>query len=1265
MKPTVAQLTRCLTAAKPLSAEGIEFTACRVLLGSGVSCSGRQAALFVWQMCAAAVPGLGALTWEDGPGFRSAALPLTTTASVGFTRMSALETRVLFTNYVAQERHLTNQILLNGSGVAAGDFDNDGWCDVYFCRLDQDNKLYRNLGDWRFEDVTERAGVGCQGVDATGAAFADLDGDGKLDLIVNSIGQGTRVFMNSGQGLFKPSLLLNPDRAGMSLALADIDGDGDLDLYIANYRAVTIRDQPNTRFSIARGDGRPAVRSVNGRPLTEPDLTNRFVFRIETDENRVSLTYDENGEPDALYRNDGNGGFTAVSFVGAFLDECGNGLNDGQFDWGLSAMFRDLNGDRAPDLYVCNDFKSPDRIWINDGKGRFRALNVLTVRQTSLSSMGVDFADINRDGHDDFIVLDMLSRQHRRRLTQRIDIQPEVSALGVTHNRLQTPRNTLFLNRGDGTYAEIAQLAGLDATEWCWTPIFLDVDLDGYEDLLVSSGFERDGMNVDVLRRIELEKKQGNLSSLDQLRLRKLFPRLPTGMMAFRNSGNLRFVEETEAWRLSEPVVSQGMAVADFDNDGDLDLAVNNMNAAARLYRNDATAPRIAVTLKGLTPNQGGIGARIQVEGGPVPQSQEMIGGGRYLSSDQSIRSFATGSSTSLTIRVTWRNGKITTVHGAAPNRIYEVREEAGTVAAAKASPARQTIFKDVSELIRHEHHEDAFDDFARQPLVPIRLSQMGPGISWFDLDGDGWEDLLVPSGRGGRTGIFRNDKGTFSPWSDGEVASQAERDQTTVLGITDGSQSRLVTGMACFEGTGPAACAREHIIGSPKPATSLVLSDSSSGPLALGDYDRDGRLDLFIGGRVKQAAYPAPASSFLFRGGTNGFELDKENSRMLENIGLVSGAVFSDLGGDATPELALACEWGPIRVFRSEQGKFQEITATLGLHKYLGWWTAVTAGDFDGDGRMDLAAANWGRNSKYERFRSQPLRLFYGDVNGDGTIETIESCFAPELKQWVPFQPYHVVMAALPFLRERFPTAESYAITAFDEIYRPVMDKLTRLEANWLESTVFLNCGERFEARVLPSEAQFAPAFGICVADANNDGKEDLFLSQNFYATSPETSRYDAGRGLWLQGSGDGQFTVLRESGIVAYGEGRGAAVCDFDHDGRVDLAIAQNGSATRLFKNVGAVAGLRVRLQGPPENPNAIGAIIRTTANGMKGPARELHAGAGYWSQDSARQVMPAGTQRLEVRWPRGGATISETPPEAKEVVVSPDGQVKIVPR
>ena len=612
---------------------------------------------------------------ESGSGFRSAPLQVPSTGKPGFVQLPPATTGIFFTNHLAVERYVTNQIYLNGSGVAAGDVDGDGLVDLYFCRLDGPNALYRNLGNWKFEDITDKAGVGCADLDATGAAFADIDGDGDLDLIVNSVGGGTRVFLNDGKGHFtelRPPL--NPGKAGMSLALADIDGDGDLDLYVANYRADTIRDHPQTHLHGDTVNGKPVILSVNGRSVTEPDLIGRFTLS----ENGKIV---EHGEADVLLRNEGGGKFTPVSFTdGTFLDEEGKPLKEPPYDWGLSVMFRDINDDGAPDIYLCNDFASEDRIWINDGKGKFRAMNRLALRQTSMFSMGIDFADLNRDGRDEFIVLDMLSRSHAKRQLQVGDLPLTSSGIGVMDNRPQYSHNTLFLNRGDGTYAEVAHFCGVQASEWSWTPVFLDVDLDGYEDLLITTGHELEMMNADVAERMDQMKAQSKLSIAEQLKLRKLFPRLDTPKAAFRNRGNLIFEDVSAAWGFDSRGVSHGMCLADLDGDGDLDVVVNNLNGAAGLYRNESNAPRVAVRLKGQAPNTRGIGAKIWLYGGAVPvQSQEMICGGRYLSGDDAMRVFAAGSLTNaMRIEVRWRNGKRSVVNGVKANRIYEIDEAGG-----------------------------------------------------------------------------------------------------------------------------------------------------------------------------------------------------------------------------------------------------------------------------------------------------------------------------------------------------------------------------------------------------------------------------------------------------------------------------------------------------------------------------------------------------------------------------------------------------------
>lgn len=1223
----------------------------------------------------------GELQWENGQGFRRAKVDPVGAGKEGFTLLPPGNTRIDFTNVLSEQRTLSSEILPNGSGVAAGDVDGDSLCDLYFCGLDTGNRLYRNLGGWRFEDITERAGVGCTNLDATGTALVDVDGDGALDLIVNSVGGGTHVFFNDGKAHFtKAKEVLNAGHGAMSLAIADYDGDGWLDLYIANYRASTIADS-DVRFNVRLIEGKLAVAGINNRPLTDPEWTNRFIFSLNDDgKGSVKFAKEELGEADALYRNTGKGHFQHVSWTqGGFLNEDGKPLASPPFDWGLSVMFHDLNGDGKPDLYVCNDFKTPDRIWINDGHGRFRAISRLAIRQLSFSSMGVDVADLDGDGFDELFACEMLSRDHRRRLMQKTTLKPEALPPGAIDNRPQYPRNTLFLHGADGTFAEIAQYAGLEASEWSWTPIFLDVDLDGRPDLLVANGFARDSMNVDALEASERASIGQPVSAAATFQRRRLFPRLATPNCAFRNLGNLRFAEISRAWGFDTAVISQGMCLADLDNDGDMDVAVNNFDSAGGIYRNDTSSPRIAIALKGLPHNTRGIGARIRVYDGPVPlQSQEMICGGRYLSSDQAMHVFAAGSLTNrLRIEVDWPSGKRSTITNAAANYLYEIDESNAVSLPGHVATTNAPFFEDASDLLSHRHQDELFDDFARQPALPKRLSPSGPGLCWCDLNGDGWDDLVVAGGKGGSTAAFFNDqKGGFQRSQIAGLNNVLKRDQTSIVVWPKASAApKVLIGSANYEDLGTTKSASVLAYDFAAGTTSEAASDTeeSVGPLALGDLAGDGTLALFVGGRVVPGKYPQPASSRILRDQKGKLLPDEENTKVLEHVGLVSGAVWSDLNGDGFPELILACEWGPLKIFRNDRGRLQpwnpSIVSTLDsrpstFEQLTGWWNGVTTGDLDGDGRMDIIASNWGQNSKYQSHRAAPLRIYYNDFNNDGTLGLLETYFEPQIKRYVPERRLEAVAEAMPFLRGRFPTHQTFANAGVEEILGEHLPKTRYLEASCLESTVFLNRGDKWEMRTLPAEAQFAPAFGIAVADYDGDGLEDVFLSQNFFATGPETSRCDAGRGLWLKGDGKGGLRAVSggESGVKVYGEQRGAAVADFDGDGRVDLVVTQNAAETRLFRNTRARPGLRVRLKGPEGNPFGYGAQLRLKHGDQFGPMREVHGGGGYWSQDSPVQVLGGAKAPAQIwfRWPGGKSFTMDIPAGAAEVQISGDGQL-----
>lgn len=559
---------------------------------------------------------------------------------------------------------------------------------------------------------------------------------------------------------------------------------------------------------------------------------------------------------------------------------------------------------------------------------------------------------------------------------------------------------------------------------------------------------------------------------------------------------------------------------------------------------------------------------------------------------------------------------------------------------ARQPQPPGKPLFEDVSDRLDHRHTEEPFDDFVRQPLLPRKLSQLGPGVAWIDLDGDGRDDLVIGTGKGGTPGVFRNvGGGRFESWATSAgTPGTALRDWLGLATIpgTNGIP-RLLATTASYEG----GSANDPAVISWAPGsavTELASADASStGPLALADVDGDGDLDMFLGGRCVPGRWPEPASSRILRNNRGRLEVDTNASLVFKEVGLVTGAVFTDLDGDGDPDLALALEYGPIRIFRNDRGHFRDATVEMGMASFTGWWNGIAAADFDEDGRMDLIAGNWGLNSTEEG--QGAIEVWSGDFDRNGTWDVIESRLDPGGGGSHPLRPRSVLEAALPSLAEKFPGTADYNRATVAELLAEAAVSARRLSSTWRASSVFLNRGSRFEARALPIEAQWAPAFGVVAADFDGNGHLDVFLAHDEFDLQRVAPRQEASHGLLLLGDGRGAFQSMSAagSGIQTWGAGRGAAAADFDGDGRMDLCVGQNGGRTRLFHNCTARPGVQIRLSGEPENSLAIGAQVRW-AGENHGPTMEIHSGGGYLSQDAAGIILSRreGTNVMEVRWP-----------------------------
>lgn len=1192
------------------------------------------------------------LTWHKENGYRWAKLQISHEGETGFKLLSEDKTGIGFENHLAKESYIKNEVLPNGSGVAAGDVNGDGRPDLYFTQIDGPNKLYLNQGGLRFKDITKSSGLGLPGYKSAGTVLVDVNGDRYLDVLITTYDQGTILFTNNGDGHFtrqKQSGLDSTTVGGSTMSLADIDSDGDLDLYIAHYNNKRVRDMYT-----------PAERSLHNVAVREK---NHFKIKKEFRKYYTHIqsvkgaTFREAGTKDELYLNEGGigskwKGFKKIRNMKThFLNASGKPEGVGK-KWGLTSHFEDINNDGLPDLYVCNDFWTLDQFWINQGNGIFKKINPHKYRHMSLSSMSIAVGDINNDGHSDLFVSDMLSPVHTRRFHQKMSLDPFPVNVGEIRNQPQYVQNSLYLNRGDNSFSEIANYSGVEASGWSWASTFMDANLDGQQDLFITTGNIYDAQDLDTNVRLDQRSQKEPHNLKRYLKGKLLYPPLNLVNRAYENEGNLHFKDVSKSWGFTGKDVSQGLALADLNGDGALDLVTNRMNQNAGVYENISDKPRIAVQLVGHSPNTQAIGAQVVLYGGPVLQDKHIVSGGNYLSgSDPQMMFAAKRNNPDHILTVTWPDGSVSTIDSLRSNRMYQVYED--SIAANPDTAGRQVffdpVFKDVSGSINFTDPEDDYKDYKRQSFIPLKLSQLAPGVAWLDYNEDNKLDLVETSAKDDQLIAFRNEgHGQFHKDKISGIKGPGKGGQSAVIGWQTAKGLNMVVGHTDYEQSSPEGPSAYHYLirhGKVVKSESLPEIDSSTGPLAAADYNGDGTVDLFVGGRVIPGYYPKSASSALYENRGGKFVPDQTNTKLLQHVGMVSGAVFTDYNDDNWPDLLLSTTWGSLKLFRNDHGRFRDVTKQVGLAKYHGWWNGIATGDFNGDGRPDIVATNWGTNSRYRLVEDHPMRMYYGNLDMDSSPDIIQANYDIKMQAYVPIRRLDFYSGFRP-MHENLHSYRDYAHATLHHILGPMMQLIPDKQINTLQSMVFINKGgQKFVPHPLPRAAQLTAGFDASIGDYNNDGNEDIFLSQNFFDLPPGDVRLDGGRGLWLRGDGSGRFKAVpgQRSGVKVYGEQRGAALGDFNTDGRVDLVVTQNGNRTKLYENRTSKRGFRIQLVGPADNRNAIGASIRLIyKNGSKGPERTIQAGSGYWSQNSSIEVLGVrdGNQpaAFSIQWPSG---------------------------
>ena len=1050
-----------------------------------------------------------------------------------FTLLSAEQSGIDFQNTLTEGLNtniLMYEYFYNGGGVACGDFNNDGLIDIYFSSNMGDNKFYLNKADMQFQDITLASNAGGRpGPWKTGVNAVDINNDGKLDIYLCYSGalppakRTNQLFINIGNNetgipVFEEKAaeygLASTGFSNQSYFL-DIDKDGDLDMLLLNHNPKNL----------------PILDEVNTQRL----------FKTDNPEKGLRLYKQTNGKFEDITTS--------------------SGINGSELSYGLGLGISDFNEDGWPDFYVSNDYAVPDYLYINNKNGTFTNRLESSIGHNSQFSMGNDIADINNDGLQDIFTLDMLPEDnHRQKLLLSPDNYDKFDLNLRNGFYYQYMRNMLQLNNGNGTFSETGQIAGISNTDWSWAALFADYDNDGWKDLFVTNGYLRDYTNLDFINYMnEYVQQKGRLQREDVMEIIKGMPSSNLVSYVFQNKGNNSFQNRNSDWGITKTSNSNGAAYADLDNDGDLDIVVNNINLPAFVYRNESQKLNgnhfLQIKLNGDAGNIHGIGARVRIYSNGQTQTLEQNPTRGYLSNVSYTLHFGLGKAGKIdSLIITWCSGKTQKLYDIKVDQLLNLNEKDANSKAMASKPV-QHWFSETSSKIKYRHPDNGINDFHRQTLLISEFSHNGPKLVKYDLNNDGLEDLLIGGAGEEPMAVFMQKKNgefelkkipafeTDRSFEDADIAVfDANVDGKLDIYVASGGYHRLKTSDPLLNdrlylNDGNNNYAR---------SSSFPSINGSKGCVRINDINSDGAPDIFVGSRVMPGRYPEiPKSYILLNDGKGNFSDQTEKiCSELSTIGMVTDAAWVDLDKDGNKELIVVGEWMPVTVFKNENGKLINKSSQFFDQSFSGWWNTISVGDFNSDEKPDLIIGNMGLNTQFNATENEPLELHYMDFDNNGSVDPIFSFYIQNKRY--PYVTRDELVTQLPSFRKRFANFKSYADVTLEDLFQNNEYKnAKRLAANHMSTTCFLSSPTgKFTLSQLPMEVQYSPVYVINQMDYNGDGKMDLLLCGNNSYTKIRLGKFDANYGVLLEGDGKGKFRYIKqnESGFNLWGDVRSA---------------------------------------------------------------------------------------------------------------------------